>query len=245
MIQHTSQEIPLRPFCIGHRGAAGHAPENTLLSVEKALDLGADWIEVDVHAVHGELLVIHDRTLNRTTNGRGRLSENAFAHIRSLNAGHGQRIPLLSEVADLIRDRAGLHIELKGGCSAIPVGKFVQKLMDRGWTHQVIVSSFQHSQLKLLKRGFPEVGIGLLFAFPRKGYTGRAMALKASSVHLPWQFTTKALVDEAHHQELSVLIYTVNRKSVLRRLVQWGVDGFFTDFPERVIEVKREFNLLT
>src|SRR5579862_6005632 len=97
-------------FCFGHRGAAGHEPENTLRSVRKALELGADGIEVDVYFVDGKLVVIHDDTLNRTTNGRGRLAENTFDYLRSLDAGKGERIPTLEEIFDTVNRRAVINV---------------------------------------------------------------------------------------------------------------------------------------
>lgn len=101
-------------ICFGHRGACGHEPENTLRSVRRALELGADGIEVDVHLADGRLVVIHDDTLNRTTNGTGPVAEKSFACLRSLNAGQGERIPTLEEVFDTVNRRAIVNIELKG-----------------------------------------------------------------------------------------------------------------------------------
>ncbi|SMN12426.1 Glycerophosphoryl diester phosphodiesterase [uncultured Candidatus Thioglobus sp.] len=82
-------------LCIGHRGAMGYVPENTILSIKKAIELGANWVEIDVHLAHGELWVIHDATLNRTTNGRGELSAHSYKEIRAFDAGEGEKIPTL------------------------------------------------------------------------------------------------------------------------------------------------------
>ena len=108
-------------FCIGHRGARGHAPENTLASVRKAIELGADWIEVDVYGVDGELVVFHDDRLERTTNGEGLLMGQSFDYLRSLDAGDGELIPTLAEVFDVAADRVGINVELKGPGTAEPV----------------------------------------------------------------------------------------------------------------------------
>src|SRR5579884_3789243 len=89
-------------LCIGHRGARGHEPENTVRSVRRALELGADGIEIDVYFVDGELIVIHDPTLDRTTNGRGRIVRKTFAQLRSLDAGKGERIPTLREIFETV-----------------------------------------------------------------------------------------------------------------------------------------------
>ncbi len=100
-------------FCFGHRGARGHEPENTLRSVRQALELGANGIEVDVHPADGRLVVIHDDTLNRTTNGAGLVAEKTFSYLRSLDAGQGERIPTLEEVFDVVNRRAVINVELK------------------------------------------------------------------------------------------------------------------------------------
>jgi len=110
-----------RLFCFGHRGARGHEPENTLRSVRKALELGADGIEVDVYFVDGRLMVIHDDTLNRTTNGKGPVAGRTFAELRALDAGKGERIPTLAEVFDAVNHRAVINMELKGPGTAAPV----------------------------------------------------------------------------------------------------------------------------
>ena len=103
-----------RFLCIGHRGAMGHAPENTLLSLKKALEMGAPCVEVDVYFVDGHLLVFHDDRLERTTNGFGYLADHDFEYLRSLDAGEGERIPTLREVFETVGLKAGVNIELKG-----------------------------------------------------------------------------------------------------------------------------------
>ena len=110
---------------IGHRGAMGCAPENTLLSIHKAIELGADWVEIDVHCVADKLLVIHDETVDRTTNGRGKLIDYSFEELRALDAGLGQRIPTLQEVLEVTVGKVGLNIELKG----LGTGKVLTSLL--------------------------------------------------------------------------------------------------------------------
>ena len=99
---------------IGHRGASGYEPENTLRSFEKALELGCSWIELDVHVVGDQLVVIHDDDLSRTTDGFGLVSTSSFNYLRSLNAGKGEQVPILQEVLDLVGQRCRVNIELKG-----------------------------------------------------------------------------------------------------------------------------------
>ena len=140
-------------LCIGHRGAMGHEPENTLLSIRKALSLGVDWIEVDVYNVENNLVVIHDRSLERTTNGSGYTCEQTFSYIRSLDAGKGQQIPTLSEVFDMVNRQAGINIELKGFNTAKLVVDLIQKYIAKGWNYQYfLVSSFNHYELEQVKK---------------------------------------------------------------------------------------------
>ncbi len=122
-------------LCIGHRGAAGLEPENTLRSVRRALEVGADGIEIDVHCLDGELVVIHDHSLNRTTNGAGALRHHTLAEARQLDAGKGERIPFLREVLDLVDRRALVNIELKGARTAAPQVRIagVARVRFPGW----------------------------------------------------------------------------------------------------------------
>lgn len=137
-------------FCFGHRGARGHEPENTFGSVRKTLELGANGIEVDAHLADGRLIVIHDDTLDHTTNGVGRVMERPFAYIRSLDAGQGERIPTLAEVFDMLDRRVLVNVELKGPGTAAPVvqpiGRDVQTC---GWRYEdFLVSSFDLAQIQ-------------------------------------------------------------------------------------------------
>lgn len=131
-----------KPFllCIGHRGAKGHEPENTLRSIRKAIELGTPCIEIDVHHVDGHLVVFHDDRLERRTNGIGNLAEQSFEYLRSLDAGNGERIPTLQEVCETIGPGIGLNIELKGPGTATPVADYVASRLKRDGTQ--IPSSF-------------------------------------------------------------------------------------------------------
>ncbi len=152
--------------CIGHRGAKGLEPENTLRSIRRALDLGVDGVEIDVYFVDGQLVVIHDDTLERTTNGRGRVEEQSFDYLRSLDAGKGEKIPTLCEVFETVNRRAFINIELKGRNTAMPVFELIEEYCDsKGWKKEdFLVSSFDHRELgKLKSRG---IRLGPLFSEP-------------------------------------------------------------------------------
>ena len=150
---------------IGHRGAMGHEPENTLCSFQKALELGVDMIELDVYVLKtGELVVIHDDKVDRTTNGHGYVIDKSFKEIRSLDAGQGEKIPTLNEVFGLVDKKVPINVELKGEGTAIPVAKLIEQYInDKGWTEEhFLVSSFDHPELKKFKELKPNIRIGAL-----------------------------------------------------------------------------------
>jgi glycerophosphoryl diester phosphodiesterase len=221
-------------ICIGHRGARGHEPENTLRSVRRALALGVHGIEIDVRLVDGELIVLHDATLQRTTNGRGAAARKTFAQLRALDAGAGERIPTLREIFETVNRRVFINVELKGRGTAYPVealiGEFVER---RGWAHaDFLVSSFHRGELRAIKD--PHIPIGLLLTRPTRLYALSARRVRAGVVSPALRFVTRRFVEDAHRRGLRVFVHTVNEPRDLERMREFGVDGVFTDFPERV-----------
>ncbi len=221
-------------LCIGHRGACGHEPENTLRSIRRALDLGADGVEIDVRFVDGELIVFHDARLERMTNGRGYVSRKRFADLRALDAGKGERIPTLREVFETVDRRAFINIELKGRATAGPVEALIREFVERhGWTHEhFVVSSFHHRELRAIRD--PQIRIGLLLTRPSRLYSVSARRVRAWSVHPALRYVTAHFVEDAHRRGWRVFVYTVNAPADLERMRVLKVDGVFSDFPERV-----------
>ena len=226
-----------RLFCFGHRGAGGYEPENTLRSVRKALELGADGIEVDAYWVDGHLMVIHDDTLNRTTNGTGPIADKSFAYLRSLDAGKGEQIPTLEEVCDTVNRRAVVNVELKGPGTAAPVVKVIEHYVKtRGWKYQdFLVSSFDHEQLQTAKSLGAEIRIGALIDKKSRDLAAFAERMGAWSLHAGKRQVTPELVADAHQRGLKVFVYTINKPAEFATMRELGVDGVFTDFPDRVV----------
>jgi glycerophosphoryl diester phosphodiesterase len=222
-------------ICIGHRGACGHEPENTLRSVRRALDLGAQGIEVDVYFVDGELVVFHDAKLDRTTNGNGVLARKTFAFLRTLDAGKGERIPTLREVFEEVGRRAFINVELKGARTARPVSALIHEYVTRRhWRYEdFMVSAFNRRELRAVTD--PKIPIALLVIKPTRLYGLSARRVRASAVNPAARFVTKKFVENAHARGLRVFPYTVNTPAEIARLRHLGVDGVFTDFPERVL----------
>ncbi|MCX7635617.1 MAG: glycerophosphodiester phosphodiesterase family protein [Syntrophales bacterium] len=226
-------DIPGMRF-FAHRGASGHEPENTLRAFRRALELGATWIETDVFAVEGELVVIHDAHLERTTDGHGVVADSSLAYLRRLDAGAGERIPLLREVLELIAGRAGINIELKGPGTPPLVASLIATFTTTGRMagDDFLVSSFDRRLLRHFRRLSPSIPIGLLYRGYPRFYPRHAQELQASSLHIPQRVVTRPLVAEAHGHGLKVFVYTVNSHADVDRMVTMGVDGVFTDFPE-------------
>ncbi len=225
-----------RLLCIGHRGAMGHAPENTLLSFRKALSLGAGFVETDVYYVDNHLLVFHDDRLERTTNGSGYLMDQDFRYLRSLDAGRGERIPTLREVFETVGLKAGVNVELKGPGTARPVVDLITELRNEGWPdHLILVSSFNHRELETVHRLDPSVRLGALMAALPVDDAAFAGALGAWSVHMAREFVDRRFVDDAHGRGLKVFVFTVDHPEDIRRMAALGVDGVFTNYPDRVL----------
>ena len=227
-------------LCIAHRGAMGHAPENTIASIRKALELGATCLEIDVYSVNGYLLVIHDERLERTTNGKGKLWEHDFGYLRSLDAGNGEQIPTLAEVCGEIDGKACLNIELKGSNVAADVVYFIQTMLHpdiSSWRReQLIISSLDHRALEQVRKLDPSLNIAALGYSIPADHARFAQDLGAIAVNPSLELVDQAYVDDAHARGLQVYVYTVNEPEDLQAMADLGVDGVFTNYPERVLE---------
>lgn len=223
---------------IAHRGASGSYPENTLLAFREALAAGARWLELDVHlSADRQLLVIHDAHLQRTTSGHGRVGQYPFTELRQLDAGLGEPIPLLEEVLDLASGRAGVNIELKGRETGKAVAALLRKRTSGGKADQVLVSSFNMDELRQLSAQLPRIAVGLLAEKVDQQLWRFVEELQPWSLHLRSDCVDRQLVGEAHRRGLKLLAYTVNDPRQLQQLKDVGVDGVFTDFPERFVRL--------
>jgi glycerophosphoryl diester phosphodiesterase len=221
---------------VGHRGAKGYEPENTLLSFQKAIELGADMIEFDVHVCGtGEIVVIHDEDVNRTTNGKGKVAHKSLADLKELNAGKGSRIPTLEEVLDFSKGRIKLDIELKGYNCATSVADMIEAhIRTNGLNrNEILVTSFEHETLLMpFRKASPGTSIGLLFRRVPDNFTEKAAQLGAEYVVLYHKNTDEKIVEKAHKNGLKVMVWTVNKREEIERARKIGVDGIASDFPD-------------
>jgi len=219
-----------------HRGARGQAPENTLLAFGRALELGAQWIELDVYPVENHLVVFHDLRLERTTNGSGFVWQQPLAALRALDAGQGEKIPLLTEVFDLVGPEIGINIELKGVGSAKPLVDLLRPRLAQQTLRPetCLVSSFIHDELRAFRTLMPEIPIGALTSSRPVKLAHFAEELGAYSVHVAIDCINREFVVDAHGRGLKVFVYTVNHPAELAWMRELGVDGVFTDYPDRI-----------
>ena len=219
---------------IAHRGASGYAPENTLAALKKALLMNVDMIEFDVHALSsGEVILMHDHRLNRTTDGAGYVLDHDFVDLRRLNAGDNEVIPTLEEVLDLVNRQVPVDIELKGPGSVAAVAAIITRYLERGWRpHDFLVSSFNHHELQEFKRLMPHIAVAALLDAIPLGYAAFAEELQAVAVCPGHESINQAYVTDAHNRGLEVYVWTVNDIEEVRRLQALGVDGIFTNFPD-------------
>ncbi|PYI56961.1 glycerophosphodiester phosphodiesterase [Paenibacillus flagellatus] len=228
---------------VGHRGAAGDAPENTLASFALAVKQGADAIELDVHpSKDGRLVVCHDTTVNRTTNGKGEIGQMTVEQLKKLDAGSwggkafaGERLPLLEDVFDLVPPRMEVNVEIKSDSPALR-DALIGMLRERELFGRVFVSSFNHECLVRLKRAEPLVKIGLLYDTKplRPAEAHGKYGVEPYSLHPHHKLVDRSFVEEAERLGLRVYPWTVNDEPRMRALVELGVSGIITDFPGKL-----------
>lgn len=227
---------------IAHRGASALYPENTLRAFLAAADFGADMCEFDVRMTRdSEVVVIHDATVNRTTDGRGRVADMSAAAIKRLDAGvrfgaefRDERIPTLAEVAAALAGRCGMDVELK---AAGLERRVCGILRDGGAIESAIVSSFDWEQLKIVAAQEPGLRLAPLGEKAPAALLEAASAMHAYAIAPRFDIASAELCAEAHRRGLAVYVWTVDDVSTMRRLKVAGVDAIMTNRPERLREV--------
>ncbi|MBT3154081.1 glycerophosphodiester phosphodiesterase [Streptomyces sp. CHD11] len=213
---------------IGHRGVMGVEPENTLRSFVAAQEAGLDVIELDLHlSKDGALVVMHDREVDRTTDGTGAIADKTLAELRALDAGRGERVPLFEEVLDTVR--TPLQAEIKDITAARALAAVMN---ERGLAGRVEVASFHDEALTEIARLVPGVRTALVAGRYGTDVVDRAVAAGASTVCLNIRRLTLEIVEGARKADLTVLGWVVNTQDHLRLVRAFGLDGATTDYPE-------------
>lgn len=230
---------------IGHRGAAGTHPENTMVSFRRAFELGVDGIEFDVHrTADGHLVVIHDPAVDRTTDGSGLIMMMTLEQIRALDAGSwkdprfaGEQVPTLQELIRATPPGVRLYLELKAGSVHYPgiEQELVDVLKAEGALARTQVSSFDHRALVKLKEICPELPLGMLTSSNLVDPVRMAREIGCEAIHPAWPWVTPEYVEAAHAAGLQVNCWTVNEPLAIAMMRNAGVDGIITDYPERLL----------
>jgi glycerophosphoryl diester phosphodiesterase len=221
----------------GHRGNPAHNPENTMRSFRSAIEAGCDLIECDVHLTSdSRLVVIHDHTLERTTNGTGLVRDHSAAELRRLDAGHGERIPLLQEVVELVLGKVGLVIEIKQAPIQYPglEDKLVAMLRQLGAVSECAVVSFHHPSIRVLREMEPRLQLGILEG-ARPIDPARMLKESGADIFSPhWGAMDQQLVKEIHAAGGGVAAWPVDDDTAVAWCKLCRPDAIFTNRPVEI-----------
>ncbi len=211
---------------IAHRGSSAYEPENTLHSFKRAIEMGANMIELDVRLSRdGHLVIMHDEEVDRTTNGHGLVGEKTLGELKKLDAGNGERVPTLEEVIDLAKGKTGFVIELKESGSEEGV---ISLIKENGLIEDVFIVSFNQDLIKKVKELEPTIRTGLIL-YSSSDPIRLAKECLADVVAPFYNFVVKDLVQEAHDSNLILITWTVDSREEAEELKDMGVDGIVTN----------------
>lgn len=225
-----------RVLIIGHRGASNIAPENTLKAFQKAIELGADYIEFDIHqSKDGEIVIMHDANTYASTGYKGLIKRMTLSELKKLDCGEGERIPTLRELINIAKGKMGLQIEVKAkgfGESLVSI------LREEDLIETSIISSFLHDELIKLQRIEPKLKLAtlepIITGWSKKWeyhdeILNKAIFNNYFAIHPRHNLVNQELINYAHENNVKINIWTVNSKAAMKKFIQMGVDGIITD----------------
>jgi glycerophosphoryl diester phosphodiesterase len=214
---------------IGHRGARAYAPENTLASFRKSLEIGVDAVELDVRKTKdNQLVVIHNADVKRTTNGEGLVSELTLAQIKGFSAEGGEKIPTLEEELDFLDKKVKVLVELKEEGVEDQVLSIVHA---KGVEKNVVVTSFLEEALRKVRELNKNIETGLIYS-KHSNPVKAALELKANYLVALYKFTHTATIQKAHENGLKIVVWTINNPDEAQEYAKKGVDGIATNKPD-------------
>jgi len=231
-----SEFLSKKPFAVvAHRGASGYEPENTIRAIEKAIEMNADAVEFDVRLSKDNVpVVIHDETLNRTTDGSGRVDSYTSEQLKNFDAGKGERIPLLSEALDLVYGRICVLLELK----ETRASRYALSLVEnKDMLNQIMFVSFHEDALKTVAEANPNTYRGLIYAKPGD-HILVAKRIGCIAVMPHYKLASLKTVEFAHRLKLKVNVWTVDDLEIARTLVERGVDSITTNKPDLIVKLR-------
>jgi len=222
---------------IAHRGAKGYEPENTLQAFQKALDLNADGIELDVHlSVDGHIIVIHDETIDKMTNGQGFVNTLSLPELKSFLIADKHEIPTLNEVFDLVNKKCFINIELKDVDTLTKVVSLIDEYVsEKKWSYDhFIVSSFDWNALLEVHNFDSKIPIGVLTETDLNLALAFAETIKAKAIHPYYHLLNEENTKKIQEKGFLVLPWTVNIEEDIKKIKSFKVDGIITDFPDKI-----------
>ncbi|RTY86221.1 glycerophosphodiester phosphodiesterase family protein [Flavobacterium sp. GT3R68] len=222
---------------IAHRGAKAYAPENTLVAFQKALEMTVDGIELDVHLCKtGHIIVIHDHTVDRTTNGEGSVNDLTLDEIKALRINHEHHIPTLTEVFEHIEQKCLINIELKGAGTAKPVEDLIEYYVnEKNWSYDTfLVSSFDWLMLMDIHLANPKIPLGVLANYDLDLAFAFTKFIQAQSIHSYYHLLSENKTAEMLEQGFQVFAWTVNEPEDIQKIKSFQVTGIISDFPDRI-----------
>ncbi|NUY80689.1 glycerophosphodiester phosphodiesterase [Flavobacterium sp. MAH-1] len=220
---------------IAHRGAKGYVSENTIAAFRKALEMGADGIELDVHlSSDGQIMVFHDEHTDRLTGVSGTVKDMACDDLQKLKVDLHHEIPTLAKVLDFVDKRCLVNIELKVEAAARPVTQLIEKYVSEGWNYDhFLVSSFDWTALQEIRNRNPKIPLGVLTETDLDLAIGFAKSINAETLHPYFHLLDEASVKKIKAENLRLYVWTVNEPEDISRIENFGIDGIITDFPDR------------
>lgn len=226
-----------KPLVIGHRGAMGHATENTIASIKKALELDVAMIEIDVFTIKsGETVVFHDETLDRLTNAQGKIEDWNYSDLQKVTVEGLHKIPLLEDVLKLIDHKVRLNIELKGSETTENVNYLINYYIEKkGWAiHDFLISSFKWDELRKMRKISPNIPIAILTEDDPLDAIPIAKELSAEAINPNFKMLNAKNNFQIQQAGFKVYTWTVNDPLDILNMKSFGVDGIFTNYPERI-----------
>ncbi|MGP1992157.1 glycerophosphodiester phosphodiesterase [Zobellia laminariae] len=226
-----------KPLVIGHRGAMGHETENTIVSIEKAMELGVDMLEIDVFKIKsGEIVVFHDDSVERLTDGKGEIESYTLTELKALTVKGGHKIPTLQEVLDVMEGKTQLNIELKGRNTATDVNRMIEAdVKAEKWKlNDIIISSFEWDELRDIRKLNSDVRIAILIEEDPIDALEVGKELNAEAINPSFKKLTAENNLKIKEAGFKIYPWTVNEPQDILHMKRFGVDGIITNYPERV-----------
>ncbi|MHC0439922.1 glycerophosphodiester phosphodiesterase [Flavobacterium sp. 3-210] len=222
---------------IAHRGAKAYEPENTLQAFQKALDLNSDGIELDVHlSADGNVIVIHDETIDKMTNGKGAVNSFSLQELKSFSIAEKHQIPTLKEVFDLVNKKCFINIELKSAAALTKVVSLIDEYVsEKDWKYEhFIISSFDWNALLEVHNLDSKIPIGVLTETDLNLALAFAETIKAKAINPYYHLLTEENTKQMQQKGFLVLPWTVNIEEDIQKIKSYKVNGIITDFPDKI-----------